>query len=480
MRNWFLLKNKKIMKKKYNIFILLFFCVLQIIAQNKQTADSSYVKPLKDVLVGIEKQFGISIKYEDKMIQGKNLKYADWRINPWSVVESLNNVLAPFDYTFVDDNGRYKIKNFEYPRRKADFGKRFLDYLETLYDNKDDWNLRKSKLKTCLIEALRFSELTKSPDSEIILTNKRSYKDYTVENFALETLPGIYVFGSIYRPNKLKKKHPIMLNPNGHFGNGRYRPDQQYRCATQARLGMIAVSWDLFAWGESLLQFESTMHRMSAAQSIQTLNTIRILDYLLSLKYTDSSRIGITGGSGGGSMAMMISAIDDRITLSVPVVMLSSHFSGGCPCESGMPTHLCGNRTNNAELAAMFAPKPQLLVSDGNDWSYTVPELEFPFIQRTYAFYGAESSVEYAHFPQEGHDYGFSKRNVMYRFVAKHFNLDINQILDKDGTIDESQVVIEDESKMLVFGKDKSKMPKNMIKGRNAFIELMKEVGIYE
>lgn len=464
------------------LFLLFAGGVFDGYAQNKQTADSAFIKPLKDVLLGIENQFGISIKYDEKLIQGKNLRYADWRIHPWSVEESLYNVLAPFDYTFVRDNERYKIKDFEYARRTPEFGRKFLEYLKLLYTNKDEWEQRKSELKQCLIESLRFSELTKSPESEIIITNKRHYDDYVVENFALETLPGIYVFGSIYKPNKLKKKNPVMLNPNGHFGNGRYRADQQYRCATQARLGIISVSWDLFAWGESLLQFDGSMHRLSAAQSVQTLNTIRILDYFLSLKYVDSNRVGITGGSGGGSMAMMVSAIDDRIKLSIPVVMLSSHFSGGCPCESGMPTHLCGNRTNNAELAAMFAPNPQLIISDGKDWSSSVPELEYPFIQRTYGFYDAKDLVQNVHFENEGHDYGFSKRNAMYRFVSKYFDLDLNKILDSDGNIDESPVVIETEEQMQVFGrvKDEVEVPKNMIKGKDSFIKKMKEVGIYD
>ncbi|NMA75436.1 MAG: acetylxylan esterase [Bacteroidales bacterium] len=468
-----------------NISVIIFFLVISVLsgyAQNKQTADSSFVRPLKEVLVDIESQFGISIKYDDKLIEGKILKHADWRIHPWSVEESLYNVLAPFDYTFVRDNERYKIKEYEYARKAPEFGKKFLEYLELMYTDKSEWEQRKLELKQCLIQSLRFSELTKSPDSEIIITNKRRYDGYTVENFALETLSGIYVFGSIYKPSQLKKKNPIMLNPNGHFGNGRYREDQQYRCATQARLGIISVSWDLFAWGESLLQFDSTMHRLSAAQSVQTLNTIRILDYLLNLKYADSNRVGITGGSGGGSMAMMVSAIDDRIKLSIPVVMLSSHFVGGCPCESGMPTHLCGNRTNNAELAAMFAPNPQLIISDGKDWSSSVPELEYPFIQRTYDFYDAVDLVQNIHFENEGHDYGFSKRNAMYRFVAKHFNLDLNKILDSEGNIDESSVVIEKEEQMRVFGRDKDaiKLPKNMIKGKDSFIKRMKEVGIYD
>lgn len=457
--------------------VLFFVCSM---AQNRQTADSAYSRPLINVLMDIEQKFGIKIKYDKKMIDGRMLKYADWRIKPWSAEESLNSVLAPFDYKFVMDNGKYKIKEFEYARTDEEGGKKFLDYLKALYSDKAGWEKRKSEIKNCLPKALRISPLPPKPASGVILTTKREYDGYTVENFAIETLPGIYVAGSVYKPEKIKGKCPVMLNPNGHFGQGRYREDQQKRCAMQAKMGIISASWDIFAWGESLLQFDGTLHRLSAANSIQTLNTLRVLDYLLSLKEADHTRVGITGGSGGGSMTMMIAAVDDRITLSIPTVMLSSYFVGGCPCESGMPAHLCGSRTNNVEIAAMFAPKPQLVLSDGKDWTHVVPELEFPFLKRTYGFYNAEGNIENEHFPEEGHDYGFSKRKAMYRFTAERFNLDISGLTDKNGEIDESTVTVEKESQMYAFGENGEKLPLNAIKGKDALLNVLRSVGMVD
>jgi dienelactone hydrolase len=341
-------------------------------------------------------------------------------------------------------------------RLTVEEGEQFLNHLNTLYGNRDEWEQRKAEIKPCLWEALQLSPLPDKPDSPVILTPQRNYDAYTVENFAIETLPGIYVAGSIYKPAQITGKCPVILNPNGHFSQGRYRADQQMRCATQAAMGAIAVSWDLFAWGESLLQFDVSQHRTSEAQRMQVLNAIRILDYLLTLEEADAARVGITGGSGGGSLTMMLSALDDRITLSIPVVMLSSHFPGGCPCESGLPVHLCGGRTNNAEIAALIAPKPQLIVSDGKDWTSTVPELEYPFMKRIYTFYDAGHQIENDHFPEEGHDYGSSKRQSMYRFLAKHFHLDIQKA-------DESQVTIESESQMYVFGEKGERLPANAI-----------------
>jgi dienelactone hydrolase len=198
--------------------------------------------------------------------------------------------------------------------------------------------------------------LPAKPASAPIITPKRVYDGYTVENIAIEILPGLYINGSLYKPLKIKGKIPVILSPDGHWDKQRYRADCQIRCANIARMGAMAYSYDLFAWGESLLQFKGEDHRRSLAQTIQALGAIRIIDYMLTLKETDPTSIGISGGSGGGSHTALMAAIDDRITLSAPVVAISSYFYGGCPCESGMPIAQCGKGSDNVELAAMAAP----------------------------------------------------------------------------------------------------------------------------
>lgn len=250
----------------------------------------------------------------------------------------------------------------------------------------------------------------------------------------------------------------MILNPDGHWEKQRYRPDCQYRCATLARMGAITFSYDLFAWGESLLQFKTEDHRRSLAMTVQVLGSFRILDYLLSLKEADHSRVAITGGSGGGSHTVLMTALDDRIKVSAPVVSLSSYFYGGCPCESGMPIHQCGERTDNVEIAAMAAPRPQLVVSDGKDWTDRMPEHDFPYLQKMYGYYGKTAQVENVHLPEEGHDFGISKRKAVYQFMTKYLGLDA-------GKIDESKCTIEPETALYVFGEKGERLPANAIKG---------------
>ena len=101
-----------------------------------------------------------------------------------------------------------------------------------------------------------------------------------------------------------------------------------------------------------------------------------------------------------------------------------------------MPVQLAGGGTCEAELAAIIAPHPLLLVSDGGDWTHTNPELEYPFIQRIFGFYGAQQNVRNIHLPEERHDFGPNKRQAVYHFFADVFGLDPSMI-------DESKVTIE-------------------------------------
>jgi hypothetical protein len=56
-----------------------------------------------------------------------------------------------------------------------------------------------------------------------------------------------------------------------------------------------------------------------------------------------------------------------------------------------------------------------------------------------YTLYGALDQVENTHLPNEGHDYGPSKREAMYRFMAKHLRLNLQ--LDESDTVTDPAVL---------------------------------------
>ena len=437
-----------------------------------QTSDDQYRRPLSDVIKDIETRYNVTIRDPEYLVQDQWILYADWRFRP-DVEKTLQNVLAPANLVYhKEGENMYKLKKYEYYRLTVEEGKELLDSLSAKYNDVASWEARKRKLRECIWKAIRLSPLPEQPKSQPILTPARKMYGYTVQNIAIETLPGVYVCGSLYKPEHYSGKIPVILCPNGHFNKGRYNESVQIRCAMFAKMGAIAINYDLFGWGEYQLQFDYQDHNRSLAMTMQELNNIRILDYLLSLPEADTERVGMTGGSGGGSQTMLITALDERIKVSAPVVMLSCYFNGGCPCESGLPVHLCGGRSSNLEFSAMAAPRPQLIISDGDDWTDHVPELEYPFVQRIYGFYGKKEVVQNVHIVDESHDYGPSKRFPVYEFMAKELNLNLDAVKDKKGNIDESTVSVEKENAMYVFGKKGENLPANAIKGFNELEEV--------
>ena len=418
------------------------------ITASAQTYETKYTRPLSDILGDVSKRFGVKLKYNVDTT-GLKLTYADFRVRPYSIEETLTNILAPFDFKAVKQNDKlYKIKPYEYPRRQPEDGMKLIPYLSSLYADKAAWEARKDTLRPEVRLRLGIDKLLPLCSKDAPEYGKiRKFDGYTVQNFRLKTVNGHTVCGSIYAPRS-KGKHPLIICPNGHFSNGRYGTVQQQRLGTLARMGAICVDYDLWGWGESADEVGSKAHQTPEAHVMQALNGIRILDWMIQRKDVDKTRIGVNGGSGGGTQAVLLSVLDDRYTASCPVVSMSTWFDGGCPCESGMPIQLAGGGTCNAELAAMFAPKPMMVVSDGGDWTSTTPELEFPYLQRIYGFYGKTDNVKNIHLPKERHDFGPNKRNAVYKFFIETFNLDASKL-------DESKVTIEEENALRFTPKTK-------------------------
>lgn len=304
------------------------------------------------------------------------------------------------------------------------------------------WSLRADSIRRRIRLAGRLETLPPRPASKPVVHSRREMDGYSVENVYFESLPGYYVTGNLYRPLKAQASHAGVLAPHGHDadGEGRFREQVQKRCATLARMGAVVFAWDMVGYGDS----RQCSHRIPGAFRLQSVNSLRALDFLLSLPGVDASRIAVTGESGGGTQSFMLAALDTRVKVSVPVVMVSAHFFGGCVCESGMPIHRDGDyQTVNAEIAALTAPRPMLVVSCGGDWTRNTPSVEYPFLRSVYALYGAGARVENVHLAAEQHDYGPGKRNAMYPFLARHLGLDLAAVTDASGRIDEgpSQVL---------------------------------------
>jgi dienelactone hydrolase len=337
------------------------------------------------------------------------------------------------------------------------------------WDDKASWEKRAEVIRDGMIKGMKLDRMPKIEGNfNAQITNTREYDGYIVENIRIESFPGFYITGNIYRPANPKKKNPAVLCVHGHSKNGRFLETRQYQGAVLARMGAIVIAYDMVGFGE----LQQVSHSIPIALLLQTWNSRRVLEYLLSRPDVDPDRIGMTGESGGGTQTFILTAIDERIKVSVPCVQVSAHFFGGCSCESGMPIHKSKNhQTNNVEIAALCAPRPMMLISNGNDWTKNTPIIEYPYIQRVYATYDAEHRVVNTHFPAEKHDYGYSKRAVMYNFFAQHFNLSSGSVTWSP-SISEDFVTILPESQLKVYT-DVNPIPDDALMGDEAIMQYL-------
>ena len=345
---------------------------------------------------------------------------------------------------------------------KPEQGKAVLDAAIEHFPDRNSWDAYAQHVRQRIQQGAGLSPWPKRTPLNTIIRDRRVYDGYTIENVAFESVPGYFVTGNLYRPINAKPPYAVMLSTHGHSNkiakpedydrHARFAPNMQHRCGTLARMGAVVFSIDMFGYGDSIMQVAQEAHKNPFSLTIQTWDNMRAMDFLLSLDGADAKRVGVSGESGGGTQSFLLTALDRRITLSVPVVMVSAYFFGGCQCESGLPIHRSDDHfVNNAMIAALAAPRPMLVVSDGKDWTQNVPNVEYPFLQKIYGYYDAKSNVANVHLPNEGHDYGPSKRDAMYRFVAERFGLNLAAVLNADGKIDESKVTIERSGPMHVF-----------------------------
>jgi hypothetical protein len=214
-------------------------------------------------------------------------------------------------------------------------------------------------------------------------------------------------------------------------------------CVQLARMGCVVWQWDMLSDSDSVQFSKQIVHgfakqrpemnttenwglyspqaeaHLQSIMGLQTLNSIRSVDFLLSLPEVDPDRIAITGASGGGTQTMILAAVDPRVTLSFPAVMVSTAMQGGCTCENAS---LLRVNTGNIEFAGLFAPKPQGMTC-ANDWTKEMSTKGFPELKQLYTMLGAPNNVMLKrgeHFP---HNYNAVSRSAFYTWLNRHFKL---------------------------------------------------------
>jgi hypothetical protein len=293
-----------------------------------------------------------------------------------------------------------------------------------VYKTLAEWEARAAQLrKQILVSAGLFPMPERTPLNAQIF-GRIEHDGYSVEKVLLETRPGYFLGGNLYRPLGRSGKFPAVVSPHGHWDYGRLENTPTVsvpgRCINLARQGYVVFSYDMVGYNDTI----QTPHDFGGpredlwsfnALGLQLWNSMRVIDFLQSLETVDAERIAVTGASGGGTQTFLLSAVDSRVKVAAPVNMISAIMQGG-PCESAPGLRL---GTFNVEIGALMAPRPLLMVSATGDWTRNTPRDEFPAIQSIYKLYGKPELVE-SHQVDGQHNYNKESRETVYRFFAKH------------------------------------------------------------
>ena len=333
-------------------------------------------------------------------------------------------------------------------------------------DSLETWQARRAALKSQILAAAGLLPMPEKSALNPQVFGKLDRKEYTIEKALLETLPGYFLGGNLYRPSA-PGRHPAVLVPHGHWTYGRL--ENQPLCSTQAlsatlaRLGFVVFMYDMVGYNDTA----QTPHRFGGDAErlwsfgplgLQLWNSVRVVDFLTSLPDVDPAQIGMAGASGGATQTFMLMATDDRIKFLSPVNMVSAYMQGGDYCENA-PGLRVG--TNNVEIASMAAPRPMLIVSATGDWTKHVPYEEFPEVQAVYKLYGKPENVSVVQF-NAPHNLNEQSRQAVEQFFDRTVFHDSNA-----EAVNENNIQIEEIQDMLALSN--RRLPDNALNFQQVF-----------
>jgi cephalosporin-C deacetylase-like acetyl esterase len=249
----------------------------------------------------------------------------------------------------------------------------------------DDWTRRREMYRQQLREMLGLDPLPERTPLGAVVTGTLERDDFKVEKLHFQSRPHLYVTANLYLPKKQNGRVPAILYVCGHsqskkngvsFGN---KTKYQHHGAWFARNGYVCLVIDTLQLGE-IEGIHHGTHRENmwwwnargyTPAGVETWNSIRAIDYLVSRPEVDPERIGMTGRSGGGAYTWYTTALDDRIKVAVPVAgitNLKNHVvdgcvEGHCDCMYMVNTY----RWDYPQLAALAAPRPLLIANTDRD-----------------------------------------------------------------------------------------------------------------
>jgi len=257
-----------------------------------------------------------------------------------------------------------------------------------------DWQQRQQSLRKTFLDIVGPLPGKTPLNANIVKTI--SEDGYKIEHIIFESQPKFYVTSSLFIPNNLKEKAPVIIYCSGHSEDGYRNPTYQQAILNLVAKGFIVFAFDPIGQGERLQYYDPSTktsyikerdheHSYTGAQLFITGSSlakymlwdgIRAIDYLVTRKEVDTSRIGITGRSGGGTQSAYIAAFDDRIKVLVTESYITNFKrliqSTGPQCAEQDMFNAIEHGIDLADLLEVRAPQPTMMISTTRDATFSI------------------------------------------------------------------------------------------------------------
>ena len=268
------------------------------------------------------------------------------------------------------------------------------------------------------------------------------YENYTIEKVIYESRPNFPVSASLYLPRDIKGKIPAVLGVCGHAATGKLEGAYQSFCQGLVKKGFAVLIYDPVSQGErhqldavpeakDIAGSCTQVHNMLGKElrlcdeffgSWRVWDGIRGIDYLCSRPEIDTSRLGVTGNSGGGTTSSYINALDDRLTMAAPgcyITTFMRNFDNELACDSEqIPPGIIASGCDMADFLIAQAPRPSVILSKTNDFFDPRGAAEaYEDAKKVYSLLGAEDNIQIK-IEEGNHGYTQGNREKMYELFC--------------------------------------------------------------
>jgi len=274
-----------------------------------------------------------------------------------------------------------------------------------------------------LMEALGLWPLPKRTPLRAKVTGRARRDGYRIENVIFESRPRFYVTANLYLPAKQRGRAPVVLVPVGHWmEEGKNHSSVQACCATLARMGYVAFTYDPIGQGERLMTGNEHINGLCSLLTGHTIaghmvwDSIRAIDYLEARPEVDPSRIGVTGCSGGGLNTLYLAPVDQRVKAAVSACFVCSYaWFLECRQEHCICNHIPAvlQFAEEWDVVGLARPSPFLCLNGLQDSIFPIVGTRETLREARRIFGGRSDRVRSLEF-DTGHGYDQPMREAMY------------------------------------------------------------------